>query len=108
MVASLLPGVSIRERRAWLRVSALRYNNLGPIALRPNDLHHDNGDSNLPATMASLLPDDLLHMICHQLWEQRDFDTLYHCARAGKQLAVPALASIYRYTRPCSRTRIRD
>lgn len=47
--------------------------------------------------MAALLPDDLLHMICHQLWEQRDFDTLYHCARAGKQLAVPALASIYRY-----------
>lgn len=49
--------------------------------------------------MAALLPDDLLHMICHQLWEQRDFDTLYHCACAGKQLAVPALASIYRYIR---------
>ena len=49
--------------------------------------------------MAALLPDDLLHMVCHQLWERRDFDTLYHCARAGKQLAVPALASIYRYLR---------
>ena len=47
--------------------------------------------------MAALLPDDLLHMICHQLGEQRDFDTLYHCSCAGKQLAVPALASIYRY-----------
>lgn len=47
--------------------------------------------------MASSLPDDLLHMICEQLWEQRDFDTLYHCTRAGKQLAVPALASIYRW-----------
>ena len=57
-----------------------------------------NHDSKYPAIMAALLPDDLLHMICHQLWEQRDFDTLYHCARAGKQLAVPALASIYRYT----------
>lgn len=57
-----------------------------------------NSYNNLePDTMAALLPDDLLHMICHQLWEQRDFDTLYHCARAGKQLAVPALASIYRY-----------
>ena len=53
--------------------------------------------------MAALLPDDLLHMICHQLWEQRDFDTLYHCARAGKQLAVPALASIYRYASAFSR-----
>lgn len=68
---------------------------LNQLALR-SDLHHYNGDSKLPATMAALLPDDLLHMICHQLWEQRDFDTLYHCARAGKQLAVPALASIYR------------
>lgn len=46
--------------------------------------------------MAALLPDDLLHMICGELWARRDFDTLYQCARAGKQLAVPALASIYR------------
>ena len=57
--------------------------------------------------MAALLPDDLLHMVCHQLWERRDFDTLYHCARAGKQLAVPALASIYRYLRIFSRPIIR-
>jgi len=47
--------------------------------------------------MAALLPDDLLHMVCGSLWEQRDFDTLYHCACAGKQLAVPALASLYRW-----------
>ena len=47
--------------------------------------------------MAALLPDDILHIICDQLWEQRDFDTLYRCTCAGKQLAVPALASIYRY-----------
>lgn len=46
--------------------------------------------------MAAALPDDLLHMVCGQLWEQRDFDTLYHCACSGKQLAIPALASIYR------------
>lgn len=46
--------------------------------------------------MAAALPDDLLHMVCGQLWEQRDFDTLYHCALTGKQLAIPALASIYR------------
>ena len=50
--------------------------------------------------MATSLPDDLLHMVCDQLWEQRDFDTLYHCACSGKQLAIPALASIYRYARP--------
>ena len=47
--------------------------------------------------MAALLPDDVLHIICDQLWEQRDFDTLYRCTCSGKQLAVPALASIYRY-----------
>jgi hypothetical protein len=47
--------------------------------------------------MAALLPDDILHIICDQLWEQRDFDTLYRCTCSGKQLAVPALASIYRY-----------
>lgn len=47
-------------------------------------------------TMASL-PDDLLYMICSQLWERRDFDTLYQCVCAGKQLAVPALTNLYRY-----------
>lgn len=46
--------------------------------------------------MASL-PDDILYMICSQLWERRDFDTLYQCVCAGKQLAVPALTNLYRY-----------
>ncbi|KAL8877287.1 MAG: hypothetical protein Q9198_004668 [Flavoplaca austrocitrina] len=46
--------------------------------------------------MAPSLPDDILYMICTQLWHQRDFDTLYHGALAGKQLAVPALTNIYR------------
>ncbi|KAL8737426.1 MAG: hypothetical protein Q9181_001705 [Wetmoreana brouardii] len=46
--------------------------------------------------MASSLPDDILYMICTQLWYRRDFDTLYHCALTGKQLAVPALTNIYR------------
>ena len=46
--------------------------------------------------MASL-PDDILYMICSQLWKRRDFDTLYHCVCAGKQLAVPALTNLYRY-----------
>lgn len=47
--------------------------------------------------MAPTLPDDILYMICTQLWHQRDFDTLYHCSLSGKQLAVPALTNIYRY-----------
>lgn len=35
-------------------------------------------------------------MICDSLWEFKDFDTLYHCALAGKQFAIPALSSLYR------------
>ena len=46
--------------------------------------------------MVVSLPDDLLYMVCTKLWEQRDFDTLYHCARSTKQLADPALAHLYR------------
>ena len=46
--------------------------------------------------MAARLPDDLLHMICGALSEQKDFNSLFQCACSGKQLAVPALASIYR------------
>ena len=46
--------------------------------------------------MLPTLPDDILYMICTQLWHQRDFDTLYHGALAGKQLAVPALTNLYR------------
>ncbi len=54
--------------------------------------------------MAALLPDDVLHIICDQLWGERDFDTLYRCTCSGKQLAVPALASIYRYVASCLTT----
>ncbi|KAL9104728.1 MAG: hypothetical protein Q9163_000340 [Psora crenata] len=46
--------------------------------------------------MAAALPEDLLHMICASLLEQKDFDTLYQCSLSGKQLAVHALASLYR------------
>ncbi|KAA6412831.1 MAG: hypothetical protein FRX48_03824 [Lasallia pustulata] len=46
--------------------------------------------------MGASLPDDILHLICVQLWHQRDFDTLFNCAQAGKQLAAPALANLYR------------
>lgn len=58
--------------------------------------------------MPTSLPDDVLYMICTQLWHQRDFDTLYHAALAGKQLAVPALANIYRYDTWYSFVKIAD
>lgn len=59
-------------------------------------IHHNSQEKVFRFEMVALLPDDLLHMICGVLWEQRDFDTLYHCACAGKQLAYPALANLYR------------
>lgn len=45
--------------------------------------------------MASL-PDDILYMICVQLYHQRDFNTLFSCACAGKRLSLPALMNLYR------------
>lgn len=47
--------------------------------------------------MAALLPDDLLHVLCDILAQQRDFDTLFNCACTSKSLAVPALTSLYRF-----------
>ena len=47
--------------------------------------------------MAPVLPDDILYLICTQLWQKRDFDTLYQSAISGRRLAYPALANIYRY-----------
>ncbi|KAI9846760.1 MAG: hypothetical protein M1837_003609 [Sclerophora amabilis] len=46
--------------------------------------------------MTVSLPDDILHMVCLELWQQRDFNTLFTCAISSKQLAPPALASLYR------------
>ncbi|MCJ1267316.1 hypothetical protein MMC22_007201 [Lobaria immixta] len=42
------------------------------------------------------LPDDILYMICAQLWHQQDFNTLFNCACSGKQLATVALTNLYR------------
>ena len=50
--------------------------------------------------MAVTLPDDILYLICAQIWELRDFNTLFNCALTGRQLAVPALSHIYRYCTP--------
>jgi hypothetical protein len=46
--------------------------------------------------MAVALSDDVFHLICEQLWHQRDFHTLYNCAITSRRLAVPALQELYR------------
>ena len=47
--------------------------------------------------MVPALPDDVLHLICIQLWHQRDFNTLFSCALSCKRLAEPAVANMYRF-----------
>ncbi|KAF2457816.1 hypothetical protein BDY21DRAFT_275553, partial [Lineolata rhizophorae] len=44
-----------------------------------------------------VLPDDILHLICAELSGRRDFDTLFNCSVACKNLAVPALTHLYRF-----------
>ncbi|KAF9696980.1 hypothetical protein EKO04_004617 [Ascochyta lentis] len=46
--------------------------------------------------MAPALPDDILHMLCEELADLRQFDTLFNCACASRVLAVPALTNLYR------------
>jgi len=47
--------------------------------------------------MSPALPDDILHLLCEQLADQEQFDTLFNCATASRALAVPALTHLYRY-----------
>ncbi|KAF1947825.1 hypothetical protein EJ02DRAFT_300615, partial [Clathrospora elynae] len=42
------------------------------------------------------LPDDILHLLCEELANQEQFDTLFNCACASRALAVPALTHLYR------------
>ncbi|KAF2661250.1 hypothetical protein K491DRAFT_562751, partial [Lophiostoma macrostomum CBS 122681] len=42
------------------------------------------------------LPDDILHLLCEELAEQAQFDTLFNCACANRALAAPALTNLYR------------
>ena len=51
--------------------------------------------------MPATLPDDLLHLLCAELADQRDFDALYQCAVSGKRFAVPALTHLYRNWHLC-------
>ncbi|KAF2819085.1 hypothetical protein CC86DRAFT_307999 [Ophiobolus disseminans] len=43
-----------------------------------------------------VLPDDILHLLCEELANQKQFDTLFHCACASRALAVPAVTHLYR------------
>lgn len=45
----------------------------------------------------SALPDDILHLLCEELANQEQFDTLFNCACASRALAVPALTHLYKY-----------
>jgi hypothetical protein len=47
--------------------------------------------------MSAALPDDILHVLCEHLADQKQFDTLFSCATASRALAVPALTNLYRY-----------
>ncbi|KAF2033727.1 hypothetical protein EK21DRAFT_58277 [Setomelanomma holmii] len=42
------------------------------------------------------LPDDILHLLCEELANQDQFDTLFNCACSSRTLAVPALTHLYR------------
>jgi hypothetical protein len=46
--------------------------------------------------MTVTLPDDVLFLIAAELGQERDFDTLFSCALAGRRFAVSALTSLYR------------
>ncbi|QDS75671.1 hypothetical protein FKW77_007479 [Venturia effusa] len=46
--------------------------------------------------MKPRLPDDILHLLCEELVERRDFGTLFSCCCVAKSLAMPALAGLYR------------
>ncbi|KAI9729715.1 MAG: hypothetical protein M1834_006666 [Cirrosporium novae-zelandiae] len=46
--------------------------------------------------MVPFLPNDILDIICEQLWHQGDFNTLFNCAVSCKRLVTPAVKSLYR------------
>lgn len=56
------------------------------------------------------LPDDILHMVCDAIADERvddaqkAFDTLYACAVSSKRLAVPALTTLYKCVKNLSST----
>lgn len=57
--------------------------------------------------MTVALPDDILHLLCAELSDQGEFDTLFACALSSKRLAVPALTALYRYG-TCQHIKVHD
>ncbi|KAK5104978.1 hypothetical protein LTS08_001251 [Lithohypha guttulata] len=47
--------------------------------------------------MATILPEEILSIICQELGRERDFNTLFNCALSARTLADPALRTIYQY-----------
>ena len=45
----------------------------------------------------SVFPDEILSVVCQELGKDRDFNTLYQCARSARALADPALRMMYQY-----------
>jgi hypothetical protein len=43
------------------------------------------------------LPEDILHLICGELFKQQDFPTLFNCCSTNKTLASNAVNALYRY-----------
>jgi hypothetical protein len=54
------------------------------------------------------LPDDILHLLCEELANQEQFDTLFNCASASRALAIPALTHLYRYVTCVTRSQTCD
>lgn len=46
--------------------------------------------------MEVYLPDDIMHMICNELYLVQDFPTLFNCAISCRRLAPLALSNLYR------------
>lgn len=57
----------------------------------------DPGRTNGEATMSTVIPDDVLHIICEQIAKDQDFATLFNCVLTGRRLAEPAIKQLYRY-----------
>ncbi|KAK8194808.1 uncharacterized protein BKA78DRAFT_308311 [Phyllosticta capitalensis] len=62
----------------------------------------DPGRTNGEATMSTVIPDDVLHIICEQIAKDQDFATLFNCVLTGRRLAEPAIKQLYRNHNVCT------
>jgi hypothetical protein len=56
----------------------------------------DNNQLSAIETMATTLPPEILVLVCEELGNRQDFQTLFFCALAGKPLVRSALSWLYR------------